>query len=113
MVEFGLRPDEIESLDLRNRSIIGYVETHIEQGPVLDNENVPLGVVTAIAGRERHHISLMGSAGHAGTTPMRGRQDPLTCAAEFLLAAKGYETPDLIATIGKLNVCECSQCDSR
>ena len=106
MVEFGLRPDEIESLDLRNRSIIGYVETHIEQGPVLDNENVPLGVVTAIAGIERHHISLMGIAGHAGTTPMRGRQDPLTCAAEFLLAAEriASETPDLIATIGKLNV---------
>ena len=65
MVEFGLRPDGIESLDLRNRSIIGYVETHIEQGPVLYNENVPLGVVTAIAGIERHHISLMGIAGHA------------------------------------------------
>ena len=63
MVEFGIRPDEIKSLDLRNQPVIGYIETHIEQGPVLYKENLPLGVVTAIAGIERHQISLMGGAG--------------------------------------------------
>ena len=106
MVEFGIRPDEIKSLDLRNQPVIGYIETHIEQGPVLYKENLPLGVVTAIAGIERHQISLMGGAGHAGTIPMRERQDALTCAAEFLLAAEriASETPKLVATIGKLNV---------
>ena len=106
MVNFGLRPDGIKSLDLRNTPIIGYIETHIEQGPVLDDENLPLGIVTAIAGIERHQITLKGSAGHAGTTPMRGRLDSLACAAELVLAAERIagETPELIATIGKMNV---------
>jgi len=106
MVDFGLRPDGIKSLDLRNTPIIGYIETHIEQGPVLDDENLPLGIVTAIAGIERHQITLKGSAGHAGTTPMRGRLDSLACAAELVLAAERIagETPELIATIGKMNV---------
>lgn len=106
MVDFGLRPDGIKSLDLRNTPIIGYIETHIEQGPVLDDENLPLGIVTAIAGIERHQITLKGSAGHAGTTPMRGRLDSLACAAELVLAAERIagEIPELIATIGKMNV---------
>lgn len=106
MVDFGLRPDGIKSLDLRNTPIIGYIETHIEQGPVLDDENLPLGIVTAIAGIERHQITLNGSAGHAGTTPMRGRLDSLACAAELVLAAERIagEIPELIATIGKMNV---------
>jgi allantoate deiminase len=106
MDDFGLRPDEIESLDLRNTPIIGYIETHIEQGPVLDHKNLPLGVVTAIAGIERHQIILKGNAGHAGTTPMLGRQDSLACAAELVLVAEriGRGTPELIATIGKLDV---------
>ena len=106
MVDFGLSPNEISSLDLRNTKIMGYVETHIEQGPVLDNENVPLGIVTAISGIERYQIHLSGSAGHAGTVPMSGRRDTLTCAAELLLAAERIagETTGLIATIGKLDV---------
>ena len=106
MVDFGLRPDGIKSLDLRNTPIIGYIETHIEQGPVLDDENLPLGIVTAIAGIERHQITLKGSAGHAGTTPMQGRLDSLACAAELVLVAERIagETPELIATIGKMNV---------
>jgi allantoate deiminase len=106
MVDFGLRPDEIKSLDLRNTPVIGYIETHIEQGPVLDDENLPLGIVTAIAGIERHQITLKGCAGHAGTTPMRGRLDSLACAAELVLTAEriSLETPELIATIGKMNV---------
>ena len=106
MVDFGLNPNEISSLDLRNTKIMGYVETHIEQGPVLDNENVPLGIVTTISGIERYQIHLSGSAGHAGTVPMSGRRDTLACAAELLLAAERIagETTGLIATIGKLDV---------
>ena len=106
MVDFGLKPNEMISLDLRNTQVIGYIETHIEQGPVLDDENLPLGIVTAIAGIERHQITLKGSAAHAGTTPMYGRKDTLACAAELVLATERIagETPELIATIGKMNV---------
>ena len=106
MIEFGLNTDNIPSLDIRNTPIIGYVETHIEQGPVLDNRNLPLGIVTAIAGIERHQIKLRGISGHAGTIPMDVRHDTLACAAELVLIAEkiANDTPDLIATIGKINV---------
>nr|AAV31631.1 predicted N-carbamyl-L-amino acid amidohydrolase [uncultured alpha proteobacterium EBAC2C11] len=106
MIGFGLNPDEITSLDIRNTPIIGYVETHIEQGPILDDKNLPLGIVTAIAGIERHQIELKGLSGHAGTTPMYARQDAFACAAELVLIAErvANDTSDLIATIGKINV---------
>ena len=106
MIKFGLNPDNIPSLDIRNTPIIGYVETHIEQGPVLDDKQSPLGIVTAIAGIERHQIKLRGISGHAGTIPMDVRHDTLACAAELVLIAEkiANDTPDLIATIGKINV---------
>ena len=106
MIKFGLNPDNIPSLDIRNTPIIGYVETHIEQGPVLDDKQSPLGIVTAIAGIERHQIKLKGISGHAGTIPMDVRHDTLACAAELVLIAEkiANDTPDLIATIGKINV---------
>ena len=106
MIKFGLNPDNIPSLDMRNTPIIGYVETHIEQGPVLDDKQSPLGIVTAIAGIERHQIKLRGISGHAGTIPMDVRHDTLACAAELVLIAEkiANDTPDLIATIGKINV---------
>ena len=106
MIEFGLNPDNVTSLDIRNTPIIGYVETHIEQGPVLDDRNLPLGIVTAIAGIERHQIELKGISGHAGTTPMHARQDTLACAAELVLIAEkiANDSSDLIATVGRINV---------
>lgn len=106
MIKFQLNPKTLHKLDLRNTPLIGYIETHIEQGPVLYEKNLPLGIVTAISGIERHQIILKGVSGHAGTTPMDNRQDTLACAAELVLNAEkiAKDTADLIATIGKFTV---------
>ena len=83
-----------------------YFEVHIEQGPVLETEDAPLGVVTAIAGQTRFNVAFEGHAGHAGTTPMRLRRDALAAAAEFVLAAEraALAQPGLVATVGELGV---------
>src|SRR3954451_18121096 len=83
-----------------------YFEVHIEQGPVLEAEDLPLGVVTAIAGQTRFNLAFEGRAGHAGTTPMPLRRDALAAAAEFVLAAEraAREEPGLVATVGELDV---------
>jgi allantoate deiminase len=86
--------------------VLGYVEMHIEQGPVLEAEALPVGVVTAINGATRGSIELTGVSGHAGTVPMALRRDALAGAAEIVLAvealAKGQ--PDLVATVGQISV---------
>jgi allantoate deiminase len=84
--------------------LLGYCELHIEQGPVLEQRDVPLGVVTAIAGATRAEVRFSGRAGHAGTVPMAGRHDAACAAAEFVLAveAAGRATPGLVATVGRL-----------
>jgi allantoate deiminase len=83
-----------------------YFEVHIEQGPVLESEGLPLGVVTAIAGQSRFNLVFQGHAGHAGTTPMGLRHDAAAAAAEFVLAAErvARAEPGLVATVGELNV---------
>src|SRR4051794_19407103 len=80
-----------------------YFEVHIEQGPVLEAEGLPLGVVTAIAGQTRFNVVFEGHAGHAGTTPMALRRDALAAAAEFVLAAEklAHDEPGLVATVGE------------
>lgn len=86
---------------------LGYFEIHIEQGPVLYEQKVPVAVVSAIAGQKRVEIKCAGMAGHAGTVPMDMRQDALCAAAEFILEVErlGRENKDkLVATVGKLNV---------
>ena len=82
--------------------IRGYLEFHIEQGPVLEEKDLALGVVEAIAGQSRATVTFRGRAGHAGTTPMRLRTDSLTAAAEWLVAveAAALATPGLVATTG-------------
>lgn len=65
--------------------IDGYVEVHMEQGPVLQSVNKPLGAVSAIAGQTRLQANLVGTQGHAGTVPMRLRKDPLAAAAELIV----------------------------
>jgi allantoate deiminase len=80
---------------------LGYAEVHIEQGPVLEKNNLPVGVVTAIAGQSRLRVEFLGMAGHAGTVPMNLRRDALAGAAEFILAA---EHCGVLATVGKLEV---------
>ena len=83
-----------------------YVELHIEQGPVLLREDAPLGVVTGIVGYVRGRRSFMGNAGHAGTTPMDGREDALVAAAEFVLRARDVASgiEGAVATVGRLSV---------
>ena len=86
---------------------LGYYEIHIEQGNVLYEKNIPVGVVTSISGQKRIEIKFEGKAGHAGTVPMDQRKDALCAAAKFILAVEKYalrEKGDLLATVGKLNI---------
>lgn len=102
----GLEPAAV-ARDARSRAdLLGYVEVHIEQGPVLEAQALPVGVVSGIAGQSRIAVRFDGMAGHAGTVPMALRQDALAGAAEFVLAveALALKTPALVATVGQLAV---------
>lgn len=86
--------------------VLGYVEVHIEQGPVLEDEGLAVGVVTALTGIERHHLRVAGKAGHAGTTPMHGRQDALVGAAAMVVQADRLlnDLDGLVGVVGQLTV---------
>ncbi len=86
--------------------LLGYVEAHIEQGPVLEAAGLALGVVTAIAAQSRYTAIFTGLAGHAGTTPMNLRRDALTGASEFISLVERIagETEGLVATVGQIKV---------
>ena len=106
MIGFGLDPDHIGAAARAPAELLAYVELHIEQGPVLEAENLPVGVVTAIAGATRLAASLTGMAGHAGTVPMALRRDALTGAAECIVAIEELcrTDPDgLVGTVGYIN----------
>jgi hydantoinase/carbamoylase family amidase len=94
------------ALETSPPELLGYLEVHIEQGPVLEREGLPVGVVTAIAGQTRARIVLTGEAGHAGTLPMDARHDALAAAAEAVLAVErhGRAEPGLVATVGALTL---------
>jgi len=85
----------------RRGEFLGYAEVHIEQGPVLEKNNLPVGIVTAIAGQSRLRVEFHGVAGHAGTVPMDLRHDALASAAELVLAT---ERCGVTVTVGKLEV---------
>jgi len=104
LTNFGCEPEAVAKL--RGRNVAAFVELHIEQGPVLEAENLPVGVVTAINGATRFHCTLRGLAGHAGATPMNLRKDALAAAAEMILMveARAREEEDLVATVGRLEV---------
>ena len=106
MLGFGLNPDALPGLRRDPASVLGWIECHIEQGPVLETEGEALGVVTGICGIERHTVRLTGRAGHAGTIPMALRADALTAAAETVLAveAAARSGDSLLATVGALRV---------
>ncbi len=106
MGSFGLEPSGIGALRRDPDDIIGYLETHIEQGPFLEHEDEAIGVVTAICGIELHEIKVTGETGHAGTLPMKGRRDALVGAAALVLEVEklGQRTADLRATVGALTV---------
>jgi allantoate deiminase len=90
----------------RTGNLLGYLEVHIEQGPVLEKRGLAVGVVSAIAGQSRFKLTWTGQAGHAGTTPMNLRRDALAGAAEFAVGVEAIarRTPGLVATIGALTV---------
>jgi allantoate deiminase len=100
---YGLKPTEIPAAHLQE-GVLGYLEFHIEQGPVLEHRDLPLGIVEAIAGQTRMELVFTGVASHAGTTPMALRRDALVAAAEWALAVeKGARAiPGLVATVGVL-----------
>jgi OHCU decarboxylase len=86
--------------------LLGFVEVHIEQGPVLLERDLALGVVTAIAGSSRYLLELTGLASHAGTTPMNMRKDAAAAAAEIVLLVEQRcaQAPSLVGTVGQLQV---------
>jgi allantoate deiminase len=104
LVAFGGDPAGIKKLARKAKSALGYIELHIEQGPVLDSKDMPVGIVTAIAGASRWKIVIEGQAGHAGTVPMDLRHDAAAAAAEITLAVEviAQDTPGLLATVGIL-----------
>jgi allantoate deiminase len=106
LIGFGLDPDHIGAAARTRRELLGYVELHIEQGPVLEQQDLPVGVVTAIAGATRLAARLTGMAGHAGTVPMELRRDALTGAAECISAIEAFCRTDeggLVGTVGYIH----------
>ena len=94
----------IPSLPWGRDDLLGYCEVHIEQGPVLEAANAPVGIVSAIQGGSRSRVDFSGIAGHAGTVPHHLRHDALCAAAEFILAVEAAmrEMPGLVATVGQI-----------
>jgi allantoate deiminase len=101
---FGGDPESVSSL--RRNHVAAFVEAHIEQGPLLEVEGLPLGIVTAINGATRLEVGVDGVAGHAGATPMSLRRDALTGAAEMalMIEARARGEADLVATVGRFDV---------
>ena len=100
---YGLKPSEMPAATLQE-GVLGYLEFHIEQGPVLEHRGIPLGIVETIAGQTRMELIFTGVANHAGTTPMSLRRDALVAAAEWALAVEkeAHDIPGLVATVGAL-----------
>jgi allantoate deiminase len=101
--EFGLNPEDIAQAELANDAL-GYLEFHIEQGPVLEKLNLPLAAVEAIAGQSRSEFTFKGRANHAGTTPMHLRCDAIAGAAEWIgmVERLAQRVHGLVATVGKI-----------
>lgn len=106
MRAFGGEPDRIAAAAYRPEDLHAFVETHIEQGPQLQEADRPLGVVTAIAGGTRLEFTLRGRAGHAGTVPMHQRRDALCGAADAILAIERHcrEDGELVGTVGHVQL---------
>ena len=103
----GLRPDDIETCHY-TKPLAAYLEMHIEQGKVLEQEQLQMGVVTGIAAPTRLKVRFHGSADHSGATPMAMRQDGLCAASEVILAveqaAKNQTDPPVVGTVGVIDV---------
>ena len=105
ILNFGGDPARLKTAGLKPRNVIGYLEAHIEQGPVLEQKNLGVGLVIAIAGQSRVEITFTGQAGHAGTTPMELRHDALCAASEFILGVESTarKKKGLVATVGQID----------
>ncbi|MFN3735379.1 2-oxo-4-hydroxy-4-carboxy-5-ureidoimidazoline decarboxylase [Comamonas testosteroni] len=106
MLHAGLCIDDIPKLERDPAKYLGFVEVHIEQGPVLNELDIPLGIVTSINGSARYVCEFIGMASHAGTTPMNRRRDAAAGVAELSLyiEKRAGQDGDSVATIGQLNV---------
>ena len=106
MQQAGLNPADIPSIQRDPSNYLGFVEVHIEQGPVPQSLNLPLGVVTSINGSVRYLIEISGTASHAGTSPMNQRQDAVAGFAEWAVYVeeRARADGDSVATVGMLNV---------
>jgi allantoate deiminase len=105
IAEFGLDSDRIAEAQV-NGDFLGYLEFHIEQGPVLDSLGLPLGVVESISGQTRASVVFEGTANHSGTTPMSHRRDALAGAAEWISAveSEARTVEGAVATVGRLDL---------
>jgi len=103
---YGKSPDDIAAAAYDRADVVGYIEVHIEQGPVLEARNFPLGVVTGIIGQSRMQVAVTGEAGHAGTVPMRLRRDALAGFAELMTViestAREQADDSMVATVGRI-----------
>lgn len=106
LADFGLDPGRVSEAAEAPEDVAGYVEVHIEQGPVLESEDLPVGIVTGISAQRRAWLHFRSEPNHAGTVPMRLRSDALACAAEAVLivedVAKAHA--DTVGTVGSLEV---------
>lgn len=105
LTSFGQNPDDLGTAQRQSEDFLGFVEIHIEQGPVLEKEDLPVGLVTAISGASRYQIEVTGQAGHAGTVPMGLRKDALVAAAECVVEIERIctELHDVVGTVGMIN----------
>jgi len=106
MRSFGLSPSDIATCKYACDDVIGFIEPHLEQGPVLEQRGQPVGVVTGIVGQSRLRLGFRGQAGHVGTAPMLGRRDALVAAASFVshVHSEALRAPGLKATVGSIFV---------
>jgi hydantoinase/carbamoylase family amidase len=104
-LQFGLAPDRVGDAARRPEDLVGYLEAHIEQGPVLESANLPLGYVTSIAGARRFVLTITGEARHAGGTPFSRRRDALVAAAHLVTRIEELaKATDCLATVGDIRV---------
>lgn len=103
LARFGLDAGQVHRASRQGAPIKAYLETRVERGPVLETEDMAVGIVTALAGTRRFGIEFNGTAGHAGTVPMHLRQDALAAAAEFILIVERVAREHgVIATVGRI-----------
>jgi hydantoinase/carbamoylase family amidase len=104
--DYGLDPSRVAMAAHEPSNVLAYVEVHIEQGPVLLNKSLPVGIVTAIAGASRFQIEVTGLAGHAGTVPMSLRYDAAAAAAEAVLfiEQRCQSVENLVGTVGQFTI---------